>query len=95
MPKTAPPLANASGHADAGTAFAVLTQPLERENNRPLTAGHVVSGAPDAIAALIAAGGAFAATQEDVDISAPFHYPLPVPAGFDGPFPGDDEVAGA
>ncbi len=72
MPKTDPPLANASGHADPGTAFAVLLK--ARGERRPT---QVVFGPPADVAAAIAAGDARAASQSDVDISAPLHYQLP------------------
>lgn len=65
-------LANTSGHVELGTAFAVLLKP-----RGALRATQVVFAEAAPIAAAIAAGDARAASQEDVDLSNPFHYPLP------------------
>jgi hypothetical protein len=66
------PQANGNGHVEDGTAFAVLTAP--RGN---LRASQVVFGPAAAIAAVIAAGEARPASDAELEISNPFHYPLP------------------
>ena len=70
-----PPAADAPAPAPAPeprTAFAVLTAPRGE-----LTAGQVVFGPSDAVDALVASGAAEAATAWQMDVSAPFHFPIP------------------
>jgi hypothetical protein len=71
-PPPPPPALAPDGDEIVETAFAVLEQPLP-----PRKATQVVFGPKPAIEALVAAGAARAATRSEVELSHPFHYPLP------------------
>lgn len=71
-PPPANTLAGTTGHVEPDTGWAILIN--DRAERR---SGACVFGPAADIAAAIAAGDARAASQSDIEISAPFHYRLP------------------